>query len=249
MRILCFSDIHATRAQPIHTRHYKDIFGEEAPDVVVITGDIFESTVTCNPHKQLANIFEDVPVICTFGNHEFFFRRVDAIKKLYEGMYNPNKYNVHYLDIVGHYEIDGVNFVGNVLWYDGSMINIPYQDMSTFADGRWADSTIRKFDWKNECEVCVQQIEENIDPTCGMNILCTHTVPHEKLNLHIDKQSPYNAYSGISDLLGRFEGRLDYAICGHTHRRVIGEYIYGIGCVNVGHDYKIFPPMYYVLEI
>ena len=31
----------------------------------------------------------------------------------------------------------------------------------------------------------------------------------------------------------------NYLICGHTHRRVIGEVIPGFMCVNVGSDYGV----------
>ena len=35
-----------------------------------------------------------------------------------------------------------------------------------------------------------------------------------------------------------FDPKFDnYLICGHTHRRVIGEVIPGFMCVNVGSDY------------
>ena len=35
-------------------------------------------------------------------------------------------------------------------------------------------------------------------------------------------------------------------ICGHTHKRVIGEVVPGFHCVNVGSDYGML--MYYLLE-
>ena len=45
-----------------------------------------------------------------------------------------------------------------------------------------------------------------------------------------------------------FDARFDnYLICGHTHRRVIGEVIPGFMGVNVGSDYNQLET--YVLEI
>ncbi len=68
-------------------------------------------------------------------------------------------------------------------------------------------------------------------------VLCTHHVPHQELNAH--PPGYYDFYCGMKDLLSEldFERNLpNYIICGHTHRRVIGEAIPGFMCVNVGYE-------------
>jgi hypothetical protein len=75
--------------------------------------------------------------------------------------------------------------------------------------------------------------------------LCSHTVPHYKLNGHsITGDNLFDAYSGVKTLLDELP-QIDYAICGHTHSRVVGVRIgetYGINC---GNDY--YPPFQYCL--
>jgi len=78
--------------------------------------------------------------------------------------------------------------------------------------------------------------------------LCTHHLSHEKLNGH--EPGHYNFYSGMKDLLHELpfdHGYNNYVICGHTHRRVIGEVVPNFMCVNVGSDYGSLN--HYVLDI
>lgn len=66
---------------------------------------------------------------------------------------------------------------------------------------------------------------------------------------HCGKQD-YSFYSGVKDLVSQlpFDDAFPNAlICGHTHRRVIGEAVPGFHCVNVGSDYGVL--MYYLLEL
>lgn len=66
----------------------------------------------------------------------------------------------------------------------------------------------------------------------------THHVPHVRLNGH--EPSHYSFYTGMKDLVHElpFDPMFNnYLICGHTHRRVIGEVVPGFMGVNVGSDY------------
>ena len=66
-------------------------------------------------------------------------------------------------------------------------------------------------------------------------------VPHVDLNTFSKEhpQSPYNAYSGCERFLLDVQDQgydIEYAICGHTHRRECKE-IWNIKCINIGNDY------------
>ena len=55
------------------------------------------------------------------------------------------------------------------------------------------------------------------------------------------RPSHYSFYSGVKDLVHElpFDPLFNnYLICGHTHRRVIGEVVPGFMGVNVGSDYE-----------
>ena len=253
MKILCLSDLHRTSNFDIQQNNWiKDLIKEHIPDVVVITGDIFEASYQGNPYKGLSKLIGDIPVICTLGNHEFVDTTVEAVLKQYKGKYRPEKYDVHYLDIIGHYDISNVRFVGNVLWYDGSMSTVKDQRIETFADGRWLDRRIINFDFVSECNKNIQQIKDNLsDDENMMNVLCTHCVPHFSLNGHMcDFSSEFNAYSGVYDLLGMdgIKGKVNYNVCGHIHWRIIGIYIDDCCGVNCGNDYYS-PFQYCIIEL
>jgi len=247
MKILCLADLHlngSVRGYPVtySDRQIRAAY-ESRPEIVLIAGDVFEARAQCNPHKQLAKMFPHSTVIAVLGNHEFFGRTVAETHDYYRETYRPDKYNVHYLDIIGHYDIGNVRFVGNVLWYDGSTKTIQNQDLNKFADGTWMDATIKEFDWHAECMKCVEQIRSNIDES-KTNILLTHCVPHIKLNMHpAFPAKPYNAFSGVADLFTMLYPQLaastpiKYAVCGHTHCRTVGQIICGCNCINVGNDY------------
>lgn len=225
------------------------LYNKVQPDVVVITGDIYEYNV--NPKKiypDLAAVFPDVPVVCCLGNHEFFYKTPKGTLKDYRHFYDPDKYNVHYLDVVNKVDVDNVRFVGNVLWYDGSMSTCKDQNLYDFAGKRWMDCSILDFDPAIECQNNINKIRDNIDKS-KTNILCTHCVPHYKLNGHYSKSfSLINAYSGVFDLLDRI--KVQYSFSGHTHWRLnmqLGETF----CYNCGNDYYTGGPnfLYNVVEV
>jgi len=226
----------------------KEVLDNAPLDAIVLAGDIYENSLRKSPYNMLARLFEDFsgPVICCLGNHEFLMKRVDDELKRMEDLYRPAKHNIHYLDVIGNYKLGKYTFVGNVLWYDGSLKCYPNQDMYKWADGCWADRFIKNFRFEECHERCVQQIKDNLAPRD--NILITHCVPFRKLNAH-PPTSQFNAYSGVDNIFRRLPGaKFVAAVCGHTHKRVVGE-IEGVRGVNVGNDYGWPPLSGYVLEL
>lgn len=252
MKILCLSDLHrvvSDRFEQLGQDAWiAELMEKYHPDVVVITGDIFESNLSVNPYEELHRLFNGLPVICTLGNHEFCYTTVKDVLSLYETMYDPQKWNVHYLDIVGAYDIGKVHFFGNVLWYDGSTASVENQNLLDFANNRWLDRVIVDFDPLKECERCVNQIMDNQPGVGQVGVLCTHTVPAIEVNGHYSYglRNLFDAFSGVDKLLEKV--RCDYAISGHTHRTVIGKVIDGVMCINTGNDYT--PPFrHYLLQL
>lgn len=249
MKILCLSDLHiqCKSDKTKWTEYIGNILENDDIDVVVITGDVIESNYDSDPYGMLHSICHGKKVVFNLGNHEFFYRTVDETLDHYKRKYKPDQYDVHCLDIVHYHDVDHVRFLGNVLWYDGSMSTVPCQIMETFADGRWADRWVKGLNYIKENQRCVKHIKESVGEDWMINILCTHTCPHNDLNMHRVKQSSdFNAYSGMANLLRTVN--VDYAICGHTHWKTIGKIIEGTCCINVGNDY--YPPyQYFVLDL
>jgi predicted MPP superfamily phosphohydrolase len=252
MKILCLADLHiSSRKDYRQKKHWiRGLITEYNPDVIVVAGDIFETGfyLRYNPYEKLSQI-SNIPFICVLGNHEFVDLSIQNTLDEYREKYDPQQYNVHYLDIIGHYDIKNVRFSGNVLWYDSKMRH--YKDQSVYdwggnpglGNGYWLDRKIIDFDYKLENDKCVKQIKENIDPT-KTNVLVTHCVPKETINGHIPNE--LNIFSGMKNLLKDID--VQYSISGHTHKRIIGLDEHNTYCINVGNDYYL-PYHHYVLEI
>ena len=144
-------------------------------------------------------------------------------------------------------ELGGVNFVGGTLFFDGSMRireNQKVDEWDGWQDWRIVDIESRYMEINAHY---VDMIRSKMKP--GMpTALCSHHLPHERLNGH--SPSHYNFYSGVKDLVHDlpFDPLYNnYLICGHTHRRVIGEVIPGFMGVNVGSEYGKMES--YILEL
>ena len=248
MKLLCLSDLHLRSeavVAAIDRNRLSSFLGqiaatvaEVSPDAVVVTGDTVSPAQVRLISATLRKLIPaGLPVIVTLGNHEFWERTFEVtLAKLKEQTLAAP--NIFYLDLIGAVELGGVNFVGGTLFFDGSMRirdNQQIDDWDGWQDWRIVDIESRYMEFN---AYYVDMIRAKMKP--GMpTALCTHHVPHVLLNGH--KPSHYSFYTGMKDLVHElpFDPRYNnYLICGHTHRRVIGEVIPGFMCVNVGSDYN-----------
>ena len=259
MKILCISDLHLASSDLLKfeisdsytskhgfIRNIKDTVIATNPDLVVCTGD----TVWSRKVPQISDTLRvlvpsEIPIIVTLGNHEFWEYGFEKTLKRLQRQTLDDK-NIFYLDLIGSVIMDGINFVGGTLFFDGSMRYRENQHVDEW-DG-WQDFRIPEIQTRylEFNQYYIDMIEANIKSNMP-NALCTHHVPHINLNGH--EPSHYSFYTGMKDFVHElpFNPRYDnYIICGHTHKRVIGEVIPWFMCVNVGSDYNDFK--YYVLE-
>lgn len=251
MRILNFADLHITSKNCESYKRFKEVIDKLNYDVIVIAGDVTDNR-SINPFEMLSKLTSK-PIIFCLGNHEFAYRSVEETLQEYYKMknYSKNYANVYCLDVCGHVDIENVRFVGNVLWYDGSMKDI-YSQSEDFILPSWLDSKIQYFNFKNENAKCIKQIKNNYSKG-KVNYLITHCVPDITLNRHSEKPGYYNMYSGVKHLLNDFEQEgihFEFAVCGHTHRYATNE-INGTHCVNIGNDYEFTSGelKYFIFEI
>ena len=245
MKALVLSDLHLSTE--IFTNNWKrnrlkytlNAIILEDYDIVLISGDVVESSIykrktATEIYDILYSIFEKDIVFC-LGNHEFAYSDFTKVHEFWQT--GKNHPHVHCLDIDGKFELNNITFTGNVFWYDFSLNENQLLMQGEIVDG-WLDSTISNFDPIKENEKCQNQILQNLSKT-NKNILITHMVPHKDLNTFSIETpfSAYNAYSGNKDFLKQLSDyNIEYALCGHTHRRECKD-IYGIKCINLGNDY------------
>ena len=250
MKILCLSDLHLSQNVEVYRVRDQVNSIDEEYDAVIISGDVFESRFlhSHSPYKQLYKIFGDIPVIFCLGNHEYFYKTVEQTHERMRQAKNVIYSNIVCLDIANKCVLeDRILIVGNVLWYDGTLRDYLDQDLYTFANGCWADKYIRKFNYKKEFDKCLKTIETEINNSDEpLKLLVTHTCPHAELNMHKVNPSNFNAFSGTKNILEFLD--VDYSICGHTHRRTIGQVLNETTCINVGNDFHI-PLQYFILDI
>ena len=257
MKILCLSDLHQRMtdiSDVIHQRRFtpflqsiRDLVEDTRPDVAVVTGDTVPTSYVSSLNAFFGNLFpSELPVVATLGNHEFWER---PFEETLENVRNQNDEaaNVHILDAEPSVEIDGHNFVGGCLFFDGSMRWREDDDIIPW-DG-WQDWRIPDIEqrYKEFNAYYVERIRKAMKPNMP-NVLCTHHLPHIALNGF--EPNHYSFYSGMRDLVSQlpFDDAFPNAlICGHTHKRVIGEVVKGFYCINVGSDYGVL--MYYLLEM
>jgi len=257
MKILCLSDLHLRMADisdVIHQRRFtpflqsiRDLVEDTKPDVAVVTGDTVPPPCVNSLNAFFGSLFPvELPVVATLGNHEFWER---PFEETLENARNKNAEapNVHILDAEPSVEIGGYNFVGGCLFFDGSMRWREDDDIVPW-DG-WQDWRIPGIEerYKEFNAYYVERIRKAMRPNMP-NVLCTHHLPHIALNGF--EPNHYSFYSGMRDLVSQlpFDDAFPNAlICGHTHKRVIGEVVKGFYCVNVGSDYGML--MYYLLEL
>ncbi|MCI5779817.1 MAG: metallophosphoesterase [Lentisphaeria bacterium] len=247
MKLLCLSDLHLRQeavVDAIDRQHLSPFLAqiaatvaEVSPDAVVLTGD-----TVCPPQVRLLSVMlrtlipDAIPVIATLGNHEFWGRTFEVtLEKLKEQTLSDP--SIFYLDLIGAVELGGVNFVGGTLFFDGSMRVRDDQRIDEW-DG-WQDWRIPDIETRYMAfnAYYVDMIHAKMKK--GMpTALCTHHLPHVRLNGH--EPGHYSFYTGMKDLVHElpFDSLFsNYLICGHTHRRVIGEVVPGFMGVNVGSEY------------
>lgn len=257
MKLLCLSDLHIRLHHAVKAidHNIRSAFLERvnmevdmiSPDAVIITGD----TVCAEQVRLISALLrrvipDDLPIIVTLGNHELWGRTFEeTLQKLKEQTVNDK--NIFYLDLIGGIEFCGVNFVGGMLFFDGSMRvreNQRVDEWNGWQDWRIVD--VAKSYTKINAYY-IDMIRSRMKSGIS-TVLCTHHVPHIKLNGH--EPGHFSFYTGMQDLIHElpFDPHYNnYLICGHTHRRVIGEVVQGFMGVNVGSDYEKFES--YVLEI
>lgn len=251
MKILCLSDLHLN---PSETDDFliSKVFSTEMakvhqiviknnPDVIILTGDtVFNYQIQYLDIICSAMFGDDIPVMLCLGNHETWGFTVEYAQFLLSNQMTiegkePQK-NIFHLDIGETYEHDNVQFVGGMLFFDGSMRFKEDQQLTPW--NGWQDWRITNVErYEKICNDYIERFASNIKP--GKSImLCTHHLSNEKLNGH--EPSVYSFYSGVKDISSRIDfdkSKDHWLICGHTHKRVINEISPGFHGINVGSDY------------
>ena len=252
-KVLCLSDLHLQPGEmgmldsfgviPPMLGRAIGLVERLSPDAVVLTGDTLQgSQISLLPKTVETLTRGKIPCFVTLGNHELWGHSLEEARELLAEAAEELKAGdsgVCFLDLERSVEWDGKLVTGCVLLFDGSMRVFPDQKVTDW--NGWRDHLIMGIEdnYARWCGSMREKLKREISERgSGRSVLlCTHTLPDERLNGH--EPSVYSFYSGVKDLTGDLpldQGKEHWAICGHTHRRVIRDLRPGVHGVNAGSD-------------
>ena len=245
MKVYATSDIHIDSHDNNLKLWYelKNYCIENPPDILIIAGDLAESTKAWNSALE---VFKD----CSFtrlivpGNHDLWCRNdqthsEDKLCKTLPEICHSN--NWIYLPKT-NFETSEYTFVGNAAWYDYSLMPeyhpFNFDDFTRYQNGnrRWMDSAFCK--WKNfqtlEKDLLLtkfffNELEKQLQIAKSDNIfLVTHFPFYPEFLNFTGKNWDYEyfgAFMGSTMYLKLLEKyNIKYHVCGHLHRSAATTY-------------------------
>jgi len=212
MNILIYSDLH------VESDNFQPPKNQVA-DIVVLAGDIGEGFKgLCWAEKH----FPDTPVVYVPGNLEFYYHDLDMIDELRARA--PSNIYVLHNNVA---QINGVRFLGSILWTDFELNGSQAKSKSMqAAQDRMSDFRAIKCDgWPFDPEASLLLHQQSRDwltralaiPYDGHTIVVTHHAPSRK-STHPRYQDDILNPAFASDLESLMdEKKVQYWIHGHTH--------------------------------
>lgn len=220
MKICLASDLHLEF--PNADRRMLD-FPEDA-DVIVLAGDIHVGDGAAKEAIALVNRYPRANVVWVAGNHEFYRRNIDDQLEAYRAI-STNHPRIHFLENESVH-IQGVTFLGCVLWSDFSVLGEP-ERYAAFADGKINDFYLiktkqgRRFT-PRDATLQFQQSRSFLEGALSISnpdktVVVTHFAPGletSSQNFSLNDITPY-FQSNINDLIDRYQP--SHWIYGHNH--------------------------------
>lgn len=219
MRALIYSDLHLEF--PEAQRHFRVPDGL-AYDIVILAGDIDIGT---RGLYWAAETFPNVPIVYVNGNHEYYGGCISKVA-IEQREVVKDFPNIHLLDN-SSVVIDGLKFVGSVLWTDFKLFG---SDMATYGNSlHHAKNYITDFsvirtdtglltpaDTVRMHEECVRYLSSELDkPHDGNVVVVTHHLPSIKCVAEKFKRDLTSA--AFASNLDHLVKRSDLWIGAHTH--------------------------------
>lgn len=220
MKICLASDLHLEF--PNADRQMLD-FPEDA-DVIVLAGDIHVGDGSAREALALAARYPRAEIVWIAGNHEFYRRNIDDQLKTYRDISAAHP-RVHFLENES-VEIQGVTFLGCVLWTDFSLLG-DSERSSALADRQINDfyliKTARKREFTaQDAALRFKASRSFLDKALSMGdpdktVVVTHFSPGLETvsqNFDISDITPY-FQANVIDLIDRYQP--SHWIFGHNH--------------------------------
>jgi len=196
-------------------------------DVLVLAGDIGDSTTVPLFFDYLRRKAPQLPVLYVLGNHEYYGFALNEAKDVYRSI--SQKYDVTLLDD-DSITLDGVQFIGSTLWTDFSLGGDAESSM------RWAGDVLPDFreiyDEKGrpltpqtmrELYLASRAyIETALDPAAEARVVISHFVPRAELvaKRHYNKKEGMIRSAYWASNLPELTARANLWISGHSHDNI-----------------------------
>jgi len=224
MKVLYLSDLHLEFCKDPQ-QFLEDLFRDiKDVDVCIIAGDFFK--LSDPNYKDLLGFLSNrfPTTIMVYGNHEFYGSDITDTSKDFDGIFN----NVHILHNKSFIEINGILFIGNILFTDICMY--PFMDIqhckNVITDFRSILYGQRKLDVMDIYDYhlqCLEKIKNGLKQKADVKICITHHIPDISLISHRYKDSNLNPAFACKKVLESLEEWPNYWIFGHTHDSIFRE--------------------------
>ncbi len=233
MRIGWLSDIHLNFVAPRHRQAFYDTVRREAPDALLIGGDIGEADSVVRFLSEIERAF-DVPVYFVLGNHDFYGGSIAEVRRLVAAE-TANSSVLHWLPATGVVEVTPKTaLIGHDSWADGRLgdffrSGVRLNDYVHIREltGLTTSELHRKLNQLGDeaAEFLEARAKEALDTGRDVLVL-THVPPFREACWHEGQISgnewlPHFACRAVGEHLARlmceYPDRTMTILCGHTH--------------------------------
>ena len=196
-------------------------------DVLVLAGDIGDSTTVPLFFDYLRRRAPKLPVLYVLGNHEYYGFALNEAKDVYQSI--SQKYDITLLDDQA-VTLDGVQFLGTTLWTDFSLGGDAEASM------RWAERTLPDFreiyapDGQPLTPEAMRDLhrfsrvwlDTALDPDAEARVVISHFVPRRELvaKRHYNKKDGLVHTAYWTTNLPELTARANLWIYGHSHDNI-----------------------------
>lgn len=127
-RAAWLTDIHLNFLSPVQFEKLFSLVRNEAPDTILISGDIGEAPRLIWYLKQLESRFQR-PIYFVLGNHDYYFSSLGEVQQVVSGLVKDSQW-LYWMNQAGIVELaSGVGMIGHDSWADGRCGDYAHSDV------------------------------------------------------------------------------------------------------------------------
>lgn len=263
-RVAWLTDIHLNFVRPPQLAEFIENLRDAAPDVVLITGDIAESSDVVK-YLELLDRKLGVPILFVLGNHDYYFGSIAQVRQAVQDLCNERT-NLFYMSQSGPIGLtEQVGVVGHDGWadarlgdYERSMVSMnDYRLIQELA----GQNKKNRWHWLKVCGDQAARYLRTVLPRALNHYetvyVLTHVPPFREAcwydgSISNDEWAPHFTCKAVGDVLletaRQYPDRQVIVLCGHTHGGGEAELLTNLRVLTGAAEYG-FPAISRVLTL